>query len=242
MPTTAFIPKQPLPRAPFASSSTLYLLPALRKKEPKTELNRLEEEVLASVQEKLDVKRVYETLKEEDEREIARLTNGTYAIPSVAVTEPRWKVAVAAATVSAGLSLGFQLNFPLAATVWAAVFLVANRDPLDEDDLAGPVARILGRTTLRSVEASQPKLRALIRAVITEEEVIRDLNDRVHYLEQENKELRKWKRQREAVDENANKFTLAELKEIAREEGLKVGGTKHDLLLRIAEEDAFPEK
>jgi len=48
-----------------------------------------------------------------------------------------------------------------------------------------------------------------------------------------------WVQRRKAVDESLSKFTLEELKGLAREKGIMVGGTKSQLLMRLLEEKAI---
>jgi hypothetical protein len=88
------------------------------------------------------------------------------------------------------------------------------------------------------VQASQPKIKALARAVVTGEEEIVGLRQRVQELEDETTSLRLWKERRIKVDAALPRFTVNELKEIARENDLAVGGTKSELLFRLVEADA----
>lgn len=101
---------------------------------------------------------------------------------------------------------------------------------------AGALARVVGRFTLQSVDATQSKLRAIARAVIMgEEEEISVLQGQLQAMEQEVSELRRWKQLRIAVDEALPNVALDDLKELARNNGITVGGTKAQLLMRLVE-------
>lgn len=202
--------------------------PIKEKSRKQTEdLTVLEQEVLASVQERLDRERVLRALRKEIE-----IDNQT----STAATAPRWKVAMAAASVSTIFMLFLISNDVfIACAVWIAVFLIANTDPVQEDGVVGPMARLLGRTTLRSVEISHEKIKTLARALVFGEETILLMKKRIAELEKENAELRRWKQTRDLVEANSEWFTYNELKEIARSNGLPMTGTKSDLLLRLIE-------
>jgi hypothetical protein len=112
---------------------------------------------------------------------------------------------------------------------------VANGDPLDEDNATGAVARQVGRMTIQSVESSKPKLKAIARAALTDQEEIVLLKQRIKRLEFAKADLELWKERRTAVDENASRYSLDELKDVARRNKLALGGTKSQLLMRILE-------
>jgi len=115
------------------------------------------------------------------------------------------------------------------------VFLLANGDPLEEDSVAGALARVVGRFTLQSVQASQPKVRAIARAAVRGDEELAYLSRRVAELEAENADLALWKQQRQAVDDALSDFNVDELKEKARSNRIAIGGTKSQLLMRLVE-------
>jgi pyruvate-formate lyase len=83
------------------------------------------------------------------------------------------------------------------------------------------------------VETSSPKIRAVARAAITNQEEITQLQSQVRVLEQQNAELIRWKERRLAVEDNLGHYTLAELKEMARKNNIAVGGKKQELMLRL---------
>lgn len=194
---------------------------SLRSLQPKKDnIYQIEKDVFSSVQEKLDYQRLMTALEE----------------PSVADYTPPWKIAVAAATTFSLLVFFFSSsNVFLSTIVWIATYTAANRDPLEEEDLAGPLARLVGRRTLESYKANEPKIKALARVVVTGREEITQLQQRVAQLEEENKNLRQWKDQRIKVDQELPRFSLDELKFIARHHNLPVGGNKADLLMLLVE-------
>jgi apolipoprotein N-acyltransferase len=122
-----------------------------------------------------------------------------------------------------------------AAVAFVATFWIAYQDPLEEEGVAGALARVLGRWTIQSVETTTPKIRAVARAAITSQEEITQLQSRVQVLEQQHAELVLWKERRLAVDRNLDKKTVEELKEMARQNNLAVGGKKHELMMRLLE-------
>jgi hypothetical protein len=87
------------------------------------------------------------------------------------------------------------------------------------------------------VESSKPKIKAVVRAAMSDQEEIFLLKEKIKQLEVQNSDLQKWKRQRIAVDESLSKFTLDELKEMARRNKLPVGGSKSQLMMRLLEND-----
>lgn len=75
----------------------------------------------------------------------------------------------------------------------------------------------------------------MARAIMMGEEEISTLKADLAEKEQELLELRRWKQLRIAVDDALPRFALDDLKELARKNGMMVGGTKTQLLLRLAE-------
>ena len=86
------------------------------------------------------------------------------------MASPR-KVARAAATTAsllvAIISGGDKI---LTVLTFVVVFFWANSDPLDEEDenVAGPIARLLGRQSIAAIETTKPKLKAVAKAAITD--------------------------------------------------------------------------
>jgi hypothetical protein len=182
----------------------------------------IEREVMESTRAKLDLQRVTKTLLNDELPLRSSLTT--------------WQVALAASG-SGGAAAFFLLhNWILSGIVLVYIFVVANGDPLEEESIAGALARVVGRGTLQSL----PKVRAIARAAVTGEDDIAVLKSRVYELEKENYELKLWKKRRLAVDQALPDYSLEELKEKARQNGLGVGGTKTQLLMRLAEVDQLP--
>ena len=141
-----------------------------------------------------------------------------------------------------------------AALLGTLSYIVALGDPSDQSKLgdgvevSGAVSRIVGRTALQSVEKSAPRIKAAARAMVdydttasTLEELQGDrlqLSKTVLELETENDALRKEFALWQAVDDCSNMYTLADLKEMARYEGLKGYSTegKNALLRRLIRE------
>ena len=184
----------------------------------------IEREVLESTRAKLDLQRVTRTLLDDDPESSQPLVRG-------------WQVAVAAGSAGGITTFVLFHNLLLSGIVCVSIFFAANGDPMEEDSAAGALARIVGRVTLQSVQASQPKVRAMARAALRGEDEVTELRARASKLEQEISDLRLWKERRLAVDEALPDFSLDDLKDKARQNGLLVGGTKAQLLMRLVEAD-----
>ena len=204
-----------------------------QKQDPNEDIVFLEREVLASVQAQLDRKRVVEAFSENKSSLVPSNSND----PLLKQSQSSWQVPAAAAVVTSAVSFLTFHNPYATALVLVSVFIAASGDPLEEDSLAGALARILGRFTLQSVQASQPKIRALARAVVTGEEEILELQQRLQQLEEENEQLLLWKLRRLRVDQVMPAYSLDQLKDLARDNNVSVGGTKCQLLLRLVEAD-----
>jgi hypothetical protein len=201
------------------------------KQDPTDDIASLEREVLASVQAQLDRKRVVEAFLADKSSSSLVQSND----PLRKESQSLWQVPAAAAVVTSTVSFVLFHNIYVTALILISVFIAASGDPVEEDSLAGALARILGRFTLQSVRASQPKVRALARAVVTGEEEILQLQQRLQQLENENEQLRLWKVRRMRVDEALPNYSLDQLKDLARDNGISVGGAKSQLLLRLVE-------
>jgi len=200
-----------------------------------TDFDELEKEVYASTQAKMDVQRLKDTLAEKE-------SSSTKDNPQVtAIMAAQWKISLAAASfVSTFYEVSTKSNLSITAVVFLTVFFIANQDPLEEKGFAGALARLLGRLTIESVETSKPKLKAMARAAIStdnddREKVITLLQQRIEVLENDNTELKQWKEQRTAADSLLSQYGVEELKVMARQNHLPVGGTKIQLLMRLLE-------
>lgn len=198
-------------------------------------LNELEKEVSASVRAKLDQIHVEEALSSDDliisqEKRLGPQRTAIMASP--------WQISLAAASaVSTFVLVTTNASLTITGIVFVVVFFIANGDPLDEDNATGAVARQVGRMTIQSVESSKPRLKAIARAVITDQEEIVLLKKQIRELRKDNAKLQLWKERRMAVDDNLSRYSLDELKDVARTNRLAVGGTKSQLMMRILEND-----
>lgn len=184
------------------------------------DISAVEREVFESTRSRLDIRRVNEAFFEEEEE----LQRGLY---------DSWKVALAAGLMTSFASGMLFHSIYVSAFACIAVFVVAIGDPIDETSAAGALARVVGRFTLKTV--SQPKVKAVVRAAAIGDDEVFKLRERLRDLEAENDELFLWKQRRTAVDESLNEFNVDELKEIARENKIRIGGTKSQLLMRLVE-------
>jgi len=148
----------------------------------------------------------------------------------------QWQIALAAAAASAGLVFWiWSFNGSVALVTFVLVFGLAVRDPLEDDSVWGALARLVGRQTISSYQASQPKLQALARAVVTGEEEIVALQLQLQALQQENQALQQWKQIRLEAEDSLGDYTVPQLKEELRQAQLPVSGTKLQLLTRLLE-------
>jgi hypothetical protein len=201
-----------------------------------SDFDELEQEVFASTRAQMDMQRVKRTITEQDS------SSPMEADPQkTAIMAAQWKISLAAASFASTFFLiATHSSLPITGVVFAAVFFVANQDPLEEEGAAGALARLLGRFTIQSVETTKPKLKAMARAAITSEtedqkQIVSLLEQRIEVLEQENNKLKQWKKQRSSADTLLSQYGLDELKDMARDNHLPVGGTKIQLLMRLLE-------
>lgn len=65
------------------------------------------------------------------------------------------------------------------------------------------------------------------------------LKQRIDELEDENASLRLWQERRNFVDSALSKYNVEQLKKLARENEVAVGGSKIELLIRLVEAEAI---
>lgn len=228
---------QHLPQQPLALFFELPKWPDFGRTIVGTGVDELEREVYATARAKMDQKQIERSLLENDQDatgSTADLSSRTSAA-AVVMASP-WQISLAAASaVSTFVLISTNASLMIAGIVFVVVFAVANGDPLDEDNATGAVVRQVGRMTIQSVESSKPKLKAIARAAITDQEEIVLLKQQIKDLEEVNADLTLWKERRIAVDDNLSRYSLDELKDIARSNKLAVGGTKSQLMMRILE-------
>lgn len=195
----------------------------------------IEKQVIATAQAKLDANLILEAL---DANEASRNAGPLQGFDSTykPMTLDPWKIALAASLLCSGAAFMMSTyNLLLTFIVGLAVFAIALADPVDDNSIAGALARMVGRITIQSVEASQPKVKAVARAVVTGQDELVQLRQRVKELESENAHLMRWKEQRTRAEECLGDFSLSALKEQARAHKLPVGGTKMQLLMRLVD-------
>jgi hypothetical protein len=180
-----------------------------KKKNMDMELREMEKDIVGSTNAKLDLKRIANALESSD-------PESNLNPEMVANTAAPWQLATAAAVTASVATFVATTNSILASIVFIGSFLAAIGDPVEEEGLAGPVARLLGRETIKSVESSKPKIRAVVRAAVTDEETIMQLQEEVTQLREENASLRLWKEKRVATEMLLAKYTMDELRELER--------------------------
>jgi len=188
-----------------------------------------EAEIQASTIEKSDMQRVQQWLRDSSSRKPQTSSDG-------------WKVALASATVCGLASEWFTDSTVFSVVAFVAVFIAALRDPLDEEDeaVAGAVARIIGRSALKSYQESQPKLKAVARAAVQGDEPWTQMQVELQELRQENLELRQYKERREWIDDEQSNYNLEELKVLAqRSQVIYSGVTKSQLMMRLLQVGAL---
>ena len=77
-------------------------------------------------------------------------------------------------------------------------------------------------------------MQRVVRAVVSEDEFDK-LQMKYLELEKENQEIKREVEVREAVEAQAKKFSMTELKDIAKKNDVKAGGTKVQLMTRLVE-------
>lgn len=196
------------------------------------EILALEKEVVASTKADLDLKRVTQALEVN--------TSSSEGPEQLAMLAAPWKVSLAAAISVSAFVFAATNSYIVALPVLVGVFLLGNGDPLKEETGAfGALTRLVGRVTIKSVESSKPKLRAMARAAITSEEEISMLKQQIALLQEESAKLSLWKQRRIAVDSSSAKYSLKDLKQLASQNSLPVGGNKSELMMRLVEAEVL---
>eukprot|EP01082_Thalassiosira_pseudonana_P011373 g10804.t1 g10804 contig4:2600069-2601412(-) len=146
-----------------------------------------------------------------------------------------------------------SLSFSGAAFLGLLAYIVALGDPTQQSmgdgvEVTGAVSRIVGRTALQSVQTSAPRLKAAARAVVDYDNTVNSMEEmsqmqyqlsrRLLELESENDVLKKEVALWNAVEDVSSVYKLEELKEIAREEGMRGYSSdgKNALLRRLIKE------
>mmetsp|Transcript_22160 Transcript_22160/g.44830 ORF Transcript_22160/g.44830 Transcript_22160/m.44830 type:complete len:301 (+) Transcript_22160:101-1003(+) len=217
----------------------------IRKPAADVEMRQIEKEVMAKTQARLDMKRVMDALLlEKDEVTVNSSSEWAPKFREETSSEPvpsnPWAVAFAAGGATAALIFILTSSWIASGASFIITGLLASRDPLEEEGAFGSLARIIGRVTLKSIETTTPKARAVARAAVRGDSELDFLRSRVRQLECENQELRQWIDQRKTVDESLSLFSLDKLKDLARSQGIPHSGrTKAQLMMALIDKGAL---
>lgn len=200
--------------------------------------SQMEKEVIASANAKLDVNRVKNVLL--SDKDTSRNSNGGEFDEQMQPSQ--WSVALASGSMTALLSFILFHQPVISVFFFLIVTYVASKDPLqgndglvEGDDISGPIARIVGRATIKSIETSKPKVKAVARAAIFGDDEIKVLRERLQELEIENSQMKRWIQRRNAIDDMAKYYSLDYLKDMARNNGIVMEGNKAQLMMRLME-------
>ena len=204
---------------------------------------QIEKDVIASANAKIDVNRVMNALLSEKDK-VKTKYDDDYNLEQ---TQPsHWSIALASGSIFALLSLVIFHQPAFSAFIFLIVSYLAAKDPVQEndglvegDDVSGHITRIVGRATIKSIEKSKPKVKAVARAAIFGDEEIDVLRQRLYELETENEKMKIWIRRRIAIDENAKFYSVDVLKEMARQNGISMEGNKGQLMMKLLEADVL---
>ena len=206
-----------------------------------SDIAAMEKEVVASTKANIDLKRVTDALDSSTDLESDPETAAILAEP--------WKISAAAAVTASCAAFYVTNNAIVSAIALVGVFFAANGDPVEQDGIVGPSARVLGRATIKSVESSKPKLKAIARAAIADETSTADATPQMEHLMRENRRLERsiqqleaqnqsltlWKQRRELVDQYLMYYSMPDLQEKARQNNISIAGTKAQLLMALVE-------
>ena len=203
-------------------------------------MRRLEAEVEASAMARLDKERVKRALQNKRDDASSYAYGDPSSLAEYESDQPpsRIKIAFAAGTSAATVALlALHTPLPISACAFVVVAAYAAVDPLDDGGgVFAPLARILGRATIETTNTAMPRVKGAILAATTGEEEISRLKRRVQELERENAKLKQSMGIRETVDDNMNAFTMDELRDFARQNGVVFSGrTKAQLFATLLE-------
>lgn len=187
-------------------------------------------EIKATSKDRMDRKRIDSWLEPEPEAS----QQAKAAKRTVAQWNDGWRVALAAGTV-AGLGCEYVTHSSvLSVSFFCFVFFTALRDPnseLNEENVAGPLARIVGRSAIQSYEVTQPKIKAVARAAVRGDQDLAELKVEVQELREENAKLRSYVERRQWIDDHQSDFALEDLKILAQRFRIPYSGVPKPLLM-----------
>jgi len=205
-------------------------------------MKNMEKEVKASAQTTVDMNQIKNALSIRSSKE-----KSSVMVPKTTSTEPpsQLSISIAAGITSSVVSYIVFSQFYVSAFCFGLVLFVANFDlfflPDDKKDVVGPIARMVGRATISSVETIQPKVKAMTFAAITNEEELKQIQLRLSELENENVLLKKYIQQRNLADEISSNYTVKELKTIAKTNKITLSSsmTKVQILMSLLQADCL---
>lgn len=198
---------------------------------------QIEQEVIASANAKVDVNRLKNALSEKSK---SGTTDEFNIGGNKSIQSSQWNVALASGGMTGIVSFLIFHQLFLSVCLFLGATYVASKDPIYEDDgilagdeISGPVARIIGRLTIKSIEESKPKVKAVARAAIFGDDEIESLRQRLQDLEIENEDMRIWISRRCAIDNFGKFYSLQNLRLMARQNGIAMEGNKTELMMKL---------
>eukprot|EP00586_Coscinodiscus_wailesii_P000269 CAMPEP_0172483954 /NCGR_PEP_ID=MMETSP1066-20121228/11197_1 /TAXON_ID=671091 /ORGANISM="Coscinodiscus wailesii, Strain CCMP2513" /LENGTH=186 /DNA_ID=CAMNT_0013248167 /DNA_START=330 /DNA_END=890 /DNA_ORIENTATION=- len=177
----------------------------------------MEKDVYLKAREKLDVKTVADAVATAEIDETSHV-----------------QIAFAAGLIASATTYWLCHNLYLSSIVFVVAAIAALGDPTEEAGISGAVARLVGRSTLKTMRVSQPKLSSVARAALVDvNDEMESLRSRVRALESENATLRRELAKRDGARELERQHSLDDLRRMARERGVYVTGSKKDLVRRL---------
>jgi hypothetical protein len=212
------------------------------------DLSNIEDHVISSVQSQMDMSRILQSLSPDEPT--ARIqqrvdhnnmddllydyekNDPSYQryIKKVTIVS-QWQVALAAAIVCGTVLLLVIHNGILAIIVSITVFSIAlfdtdtnsSNNENETYSWTGALIRILGRNSIRSMIQVEPKLKAMARVMVTDEEYVYQLQTTIKFLQDENEQLKLENQQlidqlqrQQQINSLITQYTIQELKDLCK--------------------------